>query len=66
MTTTGADSQPLIDQATFGTGWIDIVVAGYANDGMGPYTLNLDSNSCNGGRPKSTSARWRSTTDRPA
>ena len=42
-------SQPLIDQATFGTGWIDIVVAGYANDGMGPYTLNLDSNSCNGG-----------------
>ena len=42
-------SQPLIDQATFGNGWIDIVVAGYANDGLGPYTLNLDSNSCNGG-----------------
>ena len=25
------------------------MVAGYANDGMGPYTLNLDSVSCNGG-----------------
>ena len=45
-------SQPLIDQATFGNGWIDIVVAGYANDGLGPYTLNLDSNSCNGGSAK--------------
>ena len=42
-------SQPLIDENTFGNGWIDIVVAGYTNDGMGPYTLNLDSNSCTGG-----------------
>ena len=42
-------SQPLIDEAIFSNGWIDIVVAGYANSEMGPYTLNLDSNSCNGG-----------------